>query len=107
MSDDQQQHGVGEWIEPDRLPLAAPTMAEVIAYGSSTIQRTRNPGWSKAAKEYLETHGHCIVCGTTKFLVVHHRKPFHLFAHLEMLESNWAPICETPSHNCHFIFVTC
>jgi hypothetical protein len=39
-----------------------------------------------------------------KRLQAHHIKPFHLFPELELVESNWVPLCEgNPSMNCHLV----
>lgn len=66
--------------------------------------KPRNPGWEKASKDYL--YGKvCYACGGRFRLVTHHKKPFHLFPELEMVESNWIPLCEGRySCNCHLTF---
>lgn len=64
----------------------------------------RSPKWGKVRGDYLGKNGICAVCGTNKFLNVHHQKPYHLFPELELEESNFITLCESPTHNCHFIF---
>jgi hypothetical protein len=66
--------------------------------------KPRNPGWEKASKDYL--YGKvCYACGGKFRLVTHHKIPFHDNPDLEMVESNWIPLCEGRySCNCHLTF---
>jgi hypothetical protein len=49
------------------------------------------------------------VCGRTKNLNAHHKKPFHLFPELELATDNLFPLCETGpgSTNCHCLIGHC
>jgi hypothetical protein len=64
---------------------------------------TRSPKW-QAFRNKLVKNGKCAICGTANSLSLHHKKPFHLFPELELDEKNLVILCESPSHNCHFIF---
>lgn len=64
----------------------------------------RHRDWGKVRKEFLKTHDQCAVCGTKKKLAVHHIKPVHLFPELELELSNLITLCQSRSHNDHFIF---
>ena len=69
----------------------------------------RSPHWSKLRSEWLKSNNCCVACGSTnlKMLNVHHKKPYHLFPKLELTETNLITLCETPTHNCHFIVGHC
>lgn len=94
-----------ESLEPSALIGAAPhNFAPNIVAG-----KTRSPEWPKCRRLFLESEGNgkCFICGTTKLLNVHHKKPYHLFPQLELEPSNFITLCETPTHNCHFIVGHC
>lgn len=67
------------------------------------IEEARDPRW-RAFRNKLTKNSKCAICGTNKHLRLHHKKPFHLFPELELDEKNVVVLCESPSHNCHFIF---
>jgi hypothetical protein len=48
----------------------------------------------------------CEVCGKTdrRVLAVHHKKPFHLFPHLELDPTNLVTLCESAGMHCHITF---
>lgn len=60
--------------------------------------------WKKEKDAWLIDNGWCRACGTNKFLTVHHKKPYWKWPELELDKSNFITLCETPTHNCHFIF---
>ena len=60
----------------------------------------RSPKWSKVRKSFLKTHDRCAICGKLKNLQVHHKKPVHLFPHLELDKNNLITLCSRH----HFIF---
>lgn len=64
----------------------------------------RHPSWRRVRKEFLKNNSSCAVCGGTKKLVVHHIKPVHLFPELELVKPNLITLCQSRSHNDHFIF---
>jgi hypothetical protein len=67
------------------------------------VEEARDPKW-QALRNKITKNGKCAICGTTKNLRLHHKKPFRLFPELELDEKNLVILCESPSHNCHFIF---
>jgi 5-methylcytosine-specific restriction protein A len=64
----------------------------------------RNPHWRSFCKECVVAHPYCAACGSTKFLVGHHKKPFHLYPDLEMSPENILILCQGDVCNCHFVF---
>lgn len=70
------------------------------------LGKTRHKDWPKVCAANIDRFPACIACGTTvrKFLTCHHIKPYNEFPELELVDKNLATMCETPSHNCHFIF---
>ena len=71
------------------------------------LEASRNPAFRKQAKAFLVTHPHCLACGGTTDLEVHHKFPYHLFPELEMDESHWRVLCMHRGRLCHFIFGHC
>lgn len=69
--------------------------------------KMRSSQWSKVRDAAIKESPECQVCGnsTKKQLVVHHKKPFHLYPELELEPSNLAVVCEDgPGHlNCHLV----
>lgn len=93
-------------IETNEKPLVgAPYNPAPELIGSSP----RSPHWPQCRKDFLKSKGNdvCFICGTNVFLNVHHKKPYHLFPELELNPSNLITLCETPTHNCHFIIGHC
>ena len=62
----------------------------------------RSPRWSAVRGAHLKRNPTCAACGTKDKLEVHHVRPFHLFAHLELDPSNLLTLCETGG-NCHLM----
>lgn len=69
--------------------------------------KQRSKDWPKVQCAFLRANPRCAACGATKLLNVHHKKPYHLFPELELDPSNLLTLCETPTHNCHFILGHC
>jgi len=64
----------------------------------------RSPQWPTVRKKHLEKNPMCAVCGVTKDVQVHHKKPFHLNPALELDQTNLISLCDENSHDCHIIF---
>ena len=64
----------------------------------------RSSHWPTVRAAHLVDHPTCAACGAAKNLVVHHVVPFHERPELELDPSNLITLCESPSHNCHFVF---
>ena len=84
--------------------LCSPVPAPSIGAGHPVYSRARSPHWSTIRAAFLRKFPTCAACGTAEFLTVHHKKPYHLFPDLELIESNLITLCESPAHNDHFIF---
>jgi len=76
------------------------------AKGKHPLTAQRSGKWPTARKHFLETHPTCAVCGGTKKLEVHHKKPFHLHPELELDPNNFITLCEEDTNgvNCHLLF---
>ena len=61
----------------------------------------RSHRWPALRRKTLKACGQCAACGSTRHLVVHHIKPFHLYPELELDPKNLIVLCETPGVNCH------
>ncbi len=70
----------------------------------SPIQHGRSSRWAAVQRAFLEKAPYCAVCGGKEHLQVHHKKPFHLFKDLELVESNLLVLCESPERNHHLLF---
>lgn len=64
----------------------------------------RSTKWASVRNKFLKTNTKCVVCGSLKNLVVHHKLPFHLYPELELDVSNLVTLCESSPVNCHFLF---
>jgi hypothetical protein len=66
----------------------------------------RSPQWDSVRKAHLEKEPACQVCGTRENVAVHHKKPFHLFPALELVDSNLISLCNGSRNEggCHFRF---
>lgn len=66
----------------------------------------RSPEWSRVRNAFIAKNLQCAVCGKTdkKVLAVHHKKPFHLFPHLELEPSNLVTLCESAGMHCHITY---
>ena len=62
--------------------------------------KPRNPSWDKLASSVVKRSGRCAACGSKSKLEVHHKKPFHLYPELEMIETNLMVLCRV----CHYLF---
>lgn len=64
----------------------------------------RSGKWPGVRSRHLLENPACRACGKKKLLNVHHITPFHVRPELELEPTNLITLCETPSHNCHFMF---
>ena len=73
---------------------------------AKTTGKKRSNQWPKVRKQHLSLSPACEVCGGTKKLEVHHKKPFHLHPELELDLSNLITLCENDKNgvNCHLLF---
>ncbi len=64
----------------------------------------RSPKWAALRHRVLKG-ARCAACGGTQMLEVHHKRPFHLFPHLELVPSNLIVLCERKRSglNCHLL----
>lgn len=62
---------------------------------------TRSKYWPKVRKKHLEKQPHCMACGSTTNLEVHHIVPVHVDPNKELDEDNLITLCDK---YCHFIF---
>lgn len=70
----------------------------------NALSRPRDSRWPRVREEHLKREPSCRVCGQKTNLNVHHKKPFHLFPALELVDSNLITLCEGPGVNCHLLF---
>jgi hypothetical protein len=73
-------------------------MAKNEKYNYNKKNITAERAYSKAAKEFIRTHGNkCIKCGSTKNLVVHHRRE-------DLSESEYRALvsCVVYCKKCHY-----
>lgn len=63
----------------------------------------RSTHWPAVRARHLALFSHCAVCGGTKALEVHHKRPFHLHPELELDPDNLITLCENKADgvNCH------
>jgi 5-methylcytosine-specific restriction enzyme A len=64
----------------------------------------RSPQWPAVRARHLLKEPRCAVCSTPEHVQCHHKKPFHLFPELELVDDNLITLCESPGHNCHLLF---
>lgn len=69
-----------------------------------TLGASRSPKWSTVRNQFIKDNPICAVCGKTKNLTVHHKKPFHLFPKEELNPKNLVTLCESRGMNCHITF---
>lgn len=72
-----------------------------------TFGASRSPKWSNIRDDFIRKNPKCVACGSSKQLIVHHKKPFHLFPELELEKENLIVLCEGDVVNCHFLFGHC
>lgn len=77
-----------------------------VVQGKTGWTSNRSAKWSSIRKKFLKSNNKCAVCGGTKKLEVHHKKPFHLHPELELVESNLIALCESKNNGvtCHLLF---
>ena len=65
----------------------------------------RSPKWDSVRQSFISDNGRkCTACGSSKFLNVHHIKPFHLYPSLELDKTNLIILCENKTLPCHLVF---
>lgn len=76
------------------------------AKGKIPVGMPRSGHWPAARAEHLKSHPACAVCGGTKKIQVHHKRPFHLHPELELDPENFETLCEDDDYgvNCHLFF---
>lgn len=81
------------------------TVVEVIQ-GKRSWNQKRSKFWSKIRNAFIKEHKKCAICGNSKKLEVHHKKPFHLYPELELEVDNLIILCENKKYgvNCHLLF---
>lgn len=74
--------------------------------GKAGWKNTRSTKWASVRKVFLRTNNKCAVCGGTKKLEVHHKKPFHKHPELELDEKNLITLCEAKTNGvtCHLLY---
>lgn len=65
----------------------------------------RSSRWPEVRAAYLKKFPACAVCGHCDGVEVHHKRPYHLFPDLELVEGNLVTLCEGRHH--HLIFGHC
>jgi hypothetical protein len=63
----------------------------------------RSGQW-RTFRNNLVKNAKCAICGSSKNLQAHHKKPFKDFPELELDPDNIVILCENPNRNCHFVF---
>lgn len=80
------------------------TRLQDVLSGKAPKGQKRSPLWPKTRSEYMKAHPRCALCGGTKKLNVHHKKPFWLFPELELDPENLMTLCEGSKQvNCHLV----
>lgn len=78
-------------------------------FEGESFGQSRSPLWDKKRIEHLTKFPNCEACGKLVYknnkviftCSVHHKKPFHLYPELELVDENLATMCCEPNHNCH------
>jgi len=65
--------------------------------------KARSKDWPRVRKEHLKKFPTCALCGGSKTIEVHHKRPFHSNPELELHPSNLITLCESGSNGivCH------
>ena len=81
-------------------------MSTLVQTAEKEAGKQRSPHWPAVRRAYLKKNPKCAVCGGTKKLEVHHKRPFHEDPDGELIESNLITLCENKSDgvNCHLLF---
>ncbi len=71
--------------------------------GKASLNNKRSPQWPTTRANYIKKFPTCAVCGGSKNVEVHHKKPFHLYPELELVEANLISLCESGANGitCH------
>ena len=64
------------------------------------LSEGRSPEWEALSRSFIKKNPFCAISGLCTNLQVHHKKPFHLYPELELVESNLVVL----NVNYHFIF---
>ncbi len=64
--------------------------------------KARDPRWHHVRDAHLVKEPCCRVCGRRNHLNVHHKKPYHLFPELELVDENLITLCEGAT-GCHLL----
>jgi hypothetical protein len=64
----------------------------------------RSGKWPKVREMHLLNYPTCTVCGTKKYLTVHHVVPVHIEPERELDFSNLMTLCEPQGGGCHLLF---
>lgn len=75
-----------------------------LGFGEEEPFGARSSQWVNVRKAHLDKQPTCQVCGSKERLVVHHIVPYHLDKTKELEPENLLTMCESPMHNCHFIW---
>lgn len=67
------------------------------------VASDRSGQW-RTLRNKLVKNSKCAICGSSKNLQAHHKKPFKDFPELELDPDNIVILCESPARNCHFVF---
>jgi hypothetical protein len=67
------------------------------------IGEPRSSQWPALEKRFLQAHPYCAACGGQVKLNVHHKKPFHAYPALELVESNLTTLCMEIGKHCHLL----
>lgn len=62
----------------------------------------RSSQWPKVRNDFLKSHPTCAVCGGTKNLNVHHKRPYHLHPEDELNPQNLITLC---NHGLHHLWL--
>ena len=82
------------------------TQIKDLIQGKAGLGQKRSSLWNKVRKNFLIKNNKCAVCGGSKSLEVHHKKPFHLHPDLELNPKNLITLCEAKTNGvtCHLLF---
>lgn len=73
--------------------------------GQPIYEIERAGGWGTFRRGIIEASPICAACGGTRRLQVHHKRPYHLFPELELVEDNCIVLCDDgPGRmSCHHV----
>lgn len=66
----------------------------------------RSGSWRKARRDHLKAHPRCVICGTTRSVIVHHVVPFAVDPSRLCDPSNLITLCDRggKDRGCHLMF---